>query len=448
MGEFWPEYLAQHRHPVNRALHVTGTVLATGLLVAGAMRGDWRLLVAAPLAGYGLAWFGHFVVEKNRPKSFEAPLRSLVGDFRMAGLALCGRLGAEVERRRIGPLFTSHGPDTTSGLHCAIKCTGNAALRPSHPLLRQVLDNLLAPGDAVLRARAENHRFEERVGSDRQTRYEAEYVLAGPTYEDWLESHADYLADSIHTHLPETFLAVNADATLPPDVTSERGESQVLVRIESLDYALTESKIGSLAELEHALAVYNGRNDPNVTAGDAKALLEEVCRSLNRNPNAIRPRFAAFAQELEDDIDAADWPERLRDRLGLAHLPPTLTHGPYPVVLMRYTVKDTAERATRLGAAHALAVPTALDSEPYEIFHPSPRGLNYGRTLNLSGAGDCNQLASEVLHLRIDYTPPHIWKVGAITTQTDISPDRLAKLREDHLFCLKYQSERDDFGTL
>jgi hypothetical protein len=101
MGDFWPEYLAQHRHPVNRALHVTGTVLATGLLVAGAVRGDWRLLAAAPLAGYGFAFFGHFVVEKNRPKSFEAPLASLASDFRMAGLALRGRLEKEMERHNI-----------------------------------------------------------------------------------------------------------------------------------------------------------------------------------------------------------------------------------------------------------------------------------------------------------------------------------------------------------
>ncbi|HYH38603.1 MAG TPA: DUF962 domain-containing protein [Azospirillum sp.] len=102
MGEFWPKYLAEHRNPVNRALHVTGTVVATGLLVGGVALWDWRLLVAAPVAGYGFAWFGHFVVEKNRPKTFEAPFRSLAGDFRMAGLALCGRLGKEMERCGVG----------------------------------------------------------------------------------------------------------------------------------------------------------------------------------------------------------------------------------------------------------------------------------------------------------------------------------------------------------
>ena len=110
MDEFWPEYLAEHRNPVNRALHVTGTVLATALLVGGIVLRDWRLLVAAPIAGYGFAWFGHFVVEKNRPKTFEAPFRSLAGDFRMAGLALCGRLGKEMERQGVGDTSPHSNP--------------------------------------------------------------------------------------------------------------------------------------------------------------------------------------------------------------------------------------------------------------------------------------------------------------------------------------------------
>jgi hypothetical protein len=94
------------------------------------------------------------------------------------------------------------------------------------------------------------------------------------------------------------------------------------------------------------------------------------------------------------------------------------------------------------------SVPTVLDAEPYEIFHPSPREQNYGRTLDLAGAGDCDRLASEVLHLRIDYAPSNLWKVGAITTRADTSSERLARLRSDHLACLQLLSDRDDFGIL
>lgn len=322
-------------------------------------------------------------------------------------------------------------------------------MTPSHPALNALLDDMLRFDDIVLRARAENFRFEERVSRERQRGYETGHGPSGHTYEAWLESHQDYLQELVYTALPETFLAVNGDAALPAAVSSELGEGQYLIRVESLDYALQDTKAGSLADLEQALAIYNNqRRDANVSGGDAKALLQEVCRSLNHNPFAVRPRFAAFAQELMEDIDASDWPLRLRDRLGLAHLPPTNSFGPHPVGLMRYTVGEVAEHARNLSAKHPLAVPTVLDAEPYEIFHPSVREQNYGRTLNLAGAGDCERLASEVLHLRMDYSPKHIWKVGAITARADTSPERLARLRSDHLACLQLLSNRDDFGIL
>ena len=43
------------------------------------------------LVGYGAAWVGHFVFEKNRPATFLFPTWSLLGDFRMFGEALLGR---------------------------------------------------------------------------------------------------------------------------------------------------------------------------------------------------------------------------------------------------------------------------------------------------------------------------------------------------------------------
>jgi hypothetical protein len=45
--------------------------------------GPGRFFVAAPLVGYGFAWIGHFVFEKNRPATFKYPLYSLMGDFRL-----------------------------------------------------------------------------------------------------------------------------------------------------------------------------------------------------------------------------------------------------------------------------------------------------------------------------------------------------------------------------
>jgi hypothetical protein len=44
------------------------------------------------VSGYGFAWVGHYVFEKNRPATFKHPLYSLRGDFRMAREVFSGRI--------------------------------------------------------------------------------------------------------------------------------------------------------------------------------------------------------------------------------------------------------------------------------------------------------------------------------------------------------------------
>jgi hypothetical protein len=98
--EFWPYYLNEHRQPKTRALHLAGTGVTTALLATGIVTANIWFLPAAVLAGYGPAWFAHFVVEKNRPATFRYPLWSLISDFRMAATWLAG--GLERELRRAG----------------------------------------------------------------------------------------------------------------------------------------------------------------------------------------------------------------------------------------------------------------------------------------------------------------------------------------------------------
>lgn len=95
--EFWPFYVSQHRHAVNRGLHFVGTTLVILCLVPTVLISPlW--LTAAPFAGYGFAWIGHFFFEKNKPATFSYPLWSLRGDFRMYRLMLLGKLTPEIER--------------------------------------------------------------------------------------------------------------------------------------------------------------------------------------------------------------------------------------------------------------------------------------------------------------------------------------------------------------
>ena len=90
--EFWPFYLGEHSKAATRALHFAGTAGGLLLAAAAALLGRWGLLAAAPVFAYGLAWIGHFFVEKNRPATFQHPLWSLRGDFRMLFRMIRGRM--------------------------------------------------------------------------------------------------------------------------------------------------------------------------------------------------------------------------------------------------------------------------------------------------------------------------------------------------------------------
>ena len=99
--EFWPLYLAEHSRPATRGLHYFGTGLGLAFLAAAVLFGDWRLLVVALFVGYGFAWLGHALVERNRPATFRHPFWSFISDFRMFALWLAGRLGRELKRHGV-----------------------------------------------------------------------------------------------------------------------------------------------------------------------------------------------------------------------------------------------------------------------------------------------------------------------------------------------------------
>lgn len=90
--EFYSYYLEQHSDTNCRRLHFIGTGCVLLLLIGSMVLGDWRLLLAMPLVGYGFAWLGHFAFEKNKPAAFKNPAWSLMGDFRMFADICRGRI--------------------------------------------------------------------------------------------------------------------------------------------------------------------------------------------------------------------------------------------------------------------------------------------------------------------------------------------------------------------
>lgn|SRR5512142_2352847 len=101
-SEFWPFYVREHSRPATRALHMAGSALGLLFVASAVARRRPAHLLYGLAAGYGLAWIGHFAVEKNRPATFQHPLWSFMGDWKMFGLAFRGRMGEEMERLGIG----------------------------------------------------------------------------------------------------------------------------------------------------------------------------------------------------------------------------------------------------------------------------------------------------------------------------------------------------------
>ncbi|MEK7830894.1 MAG: DUF962 domain-containing protein [Acidobacteriota bacterium] len=101
--EFWPYYVREHSHPINRLLHFAGSTLGLVCLAAAVVIGNWWFVPLGLVFGYGFAWIGHFFVEMNKPASFKYPLWSFRADWKMRALML--RLQMEPEIRRAAERF-------------------------------------------------------------------------------------------------------------------------------------------------------------------------------------------------------------------------------------------------------------------------------------------------------------------------------------------------------
>ncbi|HEY5885789.1 MAG TPA: DUF962 domain-containing protein [Pyrinomonadaceae bacterium] len=97
-AQFWPHYVSEHSRPGTRMLHLVGTTIAIATLVYFIATGRWWLFPLALIPGYGAAWIGHFFIEKNRPATFQHPLWSFMGDYKMIWMMLTGRISDEVKK--------------------------------------------------------------------------------------------------------------------------------------------------------------------------------------------------------------------------------------------------------------------------------------------------------------------------------------------------------------
>ena len=96
-NEFFLHYLTQHSDARNRAMHATGTILGIALVAAAFATGRPKYALLWPVVGYGFAWTGHFLLERNKPATFGHPFWSFISDFRMLWLMMTGKLSSRLQ---------------------------------------------------------------------------------------------------------------------------------------------------------------------------------------------------------------------------------------------------------------------------------------------------------------------------------------------------------------
>lgn len=87
---FYPYYLSEHSHPVCRRLHYVGSTAVLLVLFGALISQQWWMLLLLPVVGYGPAWIGHFIFEKNKPATFTYPFYSFCADWVMLKDAIMG----------------------------------------------------------------------------------------------------------------------------------------------------------------------------------------------------------------------------------------------------------------------------------------------------------------------------------------------------------------------
>src|SRR6266545_5740174 len=98
LAEFWAQYVREHSRAGTRWLHFAGNTNLLIWLLLALWRRDLRLVVWAVASSYGLAWIGHFGVERNIPATFRYPVMAGVCDLLMFVKMWRGTMDAEVAR--------------------------------------------------------------------------------------------------------------------------------------------------------------------------------------------------------------------------------------------------------------------------------------------------------------------------------------------------------------
>jgi len=239
---------------------------------------------------------------------------------------------------------------------------------------------------------------------------------------------------------PETFRYPGRDTTF-----ESTGLHVDLIRVETMGFfvrgGFSEDEIWELAD--------------RCLSGDAtaeKGLEDRIVQCVRKLES--RPVYAGFWSEVADlfgktpDADVPDWADRLRDRLGLAHLSPKSADQPKRILLFRYPV----EVVPRLVGEHdrrPLRVPTVLDGSFSDAFCPAPLEQPTGHVVHLRGEADRDEdgqprLRREILHPRFPFRAEQLFRRGSVREAVD--PNLIPVARGVHLSFCRELAGRPDYA--
>jgi hypothetical protein len=288
---------------------------------------------------------------------------------------------------------------------------------------------------------AHNLLFDERLSGARGAFFEATARHSPMSADHLRKSAIDYYRDHVRVSrgIPHSFMHLNAAAgikTLAPELK--------LVRIEDLREPLEKTAIAP----HQLIGALPKTNRPS------QALLEwfidqwNTRSDIRRNPHS----FSAIKNQILREIGDPNWPELLRDKLGLDHFDAT-RNGDIPVALMEFEAGEILDQASATpGMDYPFCIPTALDCEPNPQFFPTPTSpgrspgpLDFGCPMGLFVILTSDNLIAEVLHPRLTYKRENIAKVGFISAGL---PDvDFKEMRNAHLWALRIEADRDDYGA-
>ena len=82
-NNFYKDYLRAHKNPTNRKLHFMATGFTMFIFGAAITSGQYWIAIPGFVAGYLIAWSGHWLFEKNKPMSFTHPVYAVLADFKL-----------------------------------------------------------------------------------------------------------------------------------------------------------------------------------------------------------------------------------------------------------------------------------------------------------------------------------------------------------------------------